>query len=78
METQVSERLGIKQIIADCERYWLDTKVPRSRVREMATELESHLLEAAAEGKTPEAVVGDGILVLFLVLGINLVRRALA
>ena len=61
METQVSERLSIKQIIADCERYWLDTKVPRSRVREMATELQTHLLEATAEGKTPEAVVGDNL-----------------
>ena len=61
METQVSERLSIKQIITDCERYWLDTKVPRSRVREMATELQSHLLEATAEGKTPEAVVGEDL-----------------
>lgn len=61
METQVSDRLSIKQIIADCERYWLETKVPRSRVREMATELESHLLEAAAESKSPEAVVGPDL-----------------
>jgi membrane protein implicated in regulation of membrane protease activity len=61
METQVSERLSIEQIIADCERYWIDTRVPRSRVREMATELQSHLLEAAAEGKKPEAVVGDNL-----------------
>lgn len=61
METQVSERLSIKQIIADCERYWLDTRVPRSRVREMATELQTHLLEATAEGKSPEAVVGDNL-----------------
>ncbi len=58
METQVSDRLSIKQIIVDCERYWLDTKVPRSRVREMAKELESHLHEAASAGKSPEAVVG--------------------
>ena len=61
METQVSERLSIKKIIADCERYWIDTKVPRSRVREMATELESHLLEAAAEDKSPETVVGPDL-----------------
>ena len=53
--------LTINQIIADCERYWLDTKVPRSRVKEMATELESHLLEAAAEDKSPEAVVGPDL-----------------
>ncbi len=63
METQVSERLTIKQIIADCERYWLDTRVPRSRVREMANELESHLLEAAAADKSPEAVVGPDLAV---------------
>jgi len=61
METQVSERLTIKQIISDCERYWLDTKVPRSRVREMATELESHLHEAAAAAKSPDAVVGPDL-----------------
>ena len=57
----MSERLSIEQVIADCERYWIDTRVPRSRVREMATELQSHLLEAAAEGKKPEAVVGDNL-----------------
>jgi membrane protein implicated in regulation of membrane protease activity len=61
METQVSERLRIDKVIADCERYWTDTRVPRSRVKEMATELQSHLLEAAAEGKSPEAVVGDNL-----------------
>ena len=61
METQVSDRQNIEQIISDCERYWLDTKVPRSRVREMATELQSHLLEATAEGKSPKAVVGNNL-----------------
>lgn len=61
METQVSDRMSIYQIVADCERYWRGTKVPRSRVREMATELQSHLLEASAEGKEPEAVVGPDL-----------------
>lgn len=61
METQVSDRMSIYEIVADCERYWRGTKVPRSRVRDMATELQSHLLEATAAGKDPVAVVGPDL-----------------
>jgi membrane protein implicated in regulation of membrane protease activity len=57
----VSDRMSIYQIVADCERYWRDTKVPRSRVREMAAELQSHLLEAGAAGKDPITVVGPNL-----------------
>lgn len=61
METQVSDRMSIYQIVANCEQYWRDTKVPRARVREMSAELQSHLLEAAGEGKEPKAVVGTDL-----------------
>lgn len=61
METPVSDRMSIYQIVADCESYWRDTKVPKARVREMAAELQSHLMDATAEGKTPEAVVGSNL-----------------
>ena len=58
METRVSDRLSINQITSDCERYWLETKVPRSVSTAMKLELESHLHEAAAAGKEPATVVG--------------------
>ena len=58
METRVSDRLSIKQIITACERYWLETKVPRSVSMAMKLELESHLHEAATAGKDPATVVG--------------------
>ena len=61
METRVSERLSIKQITTACERYWLETKVPRSVSSAMKLELESHLHEAAAAGKDPAAVVGPDL-----------------
>jgi membrane protein implicated in regulation of membrane protease activity/DNA-binding ferritin-like protein (Dps family) len=49
------------QIVEDCERYWIETGVPRRAVHEMKTELEQHLKLAAAEGKIPEAVVGPDL-----------------
>ncbi len=61
MEVNVADRTRVYQIVADCERYWKETKVPRGRVREMAAELQSHLFEAQAEGKTPETVVGPDL-----------------
>jgi membrane protein implicated in regulation of membrane protease activity len=61
METRVSDRLTINQIVADCERYWVETRVPRSVSNAMKLELESHLYEAAAAGKEPAAVVGKDL-----------------
>jgi membrane protein implicated in regulation of membrane protease activity len=61
METRVSDRLSIKQIITACDRYWLETKVPRSVSMAMKLELESHLHDAAAAGKEPATVVGDDL-----------------
>ena len=52
---------SIDRIVADCGRYWLDTNVPRPTVQEMKAELETHLREAAAEGRDPEQVVGRDV-----------------
>ncbi len=57
----MSDRLSIKQIITACERYWLETKVPRSVSMAMKLELESHLHDAAAAGKEPATVIGDDL-----------------
>jgi membrane protein implicated in regulation of membrane protease activity len=61
MEVGVADRTRVYEIVADCERYWRETKVPRGRARDMAVELQSHLFEAQAEGKTPETVVGPDL-----------------
>jgi membrane protein implicated in regulation of membrane protease activity len=61
METRVSERLSINQILADCERFWLETRVPRSISDAMKLELESHLYEAGTAGKSPASVVGEDL-----------------
>lgn len=51
----------LNRIVADCERYWIETRVPRGATREMKTELEQHLRLAVAEGKDPEDVVGPDL-----------------
>jgi membrane protein implicated in regulation of membrane protease activity len=61
METRVTDRPSINKIVSDCERYWLETRVPRSVSTAMKLELESHLYEAAAAGKDPAAVVGTDL-----------------
>jgi membrane protein implicated in regulation of membrane protease activity len=61
MEPRVTERMSIDRILADCERYWLETKVPRSISNAMKLELESHLYEAASAGKDPASVVGGDL-----------------
>ena len=61
MEVDVTDRMGVSVIVADCERYWRSTRVPRGAIRDMAAELHSHLMEAAREGKQPEAVVGPDL-----------------
>ena len=50
-----------KELVGKCQRYWLETGIPRSIVESMGKELESHLLEAAADGRDPEAVVGEDL-----------------
>jgi len=51
----------ITEIIEACETYWSTTRVPTPAVREMRAELESHLVEATASGKTAEEVVGPDL-----------------
>jgi membrane protein implicated in regulation of membrane protease activity len=52
---------SVMELAADCERYWLQTRVPRHTANEMRSELEQHLNEAAGEGKSPSAVVGPDV-----------------
>jgi len=61
MGKPVSDGPTIDRIIADCERYWVETRVPRSVATAMGAELESHLHEAAAAGKAPAQVVGQDL-----------------
>ncbi len=44
--------------ISEIEQYWLEAGVPRGAVTEMRQELEQHLIEAEAEGRTLVDVVG--------------------
>lgn len=57
----MSERAEVARIVADCERYWRETGVPRRAVAEMRLELEQHLVEAEADGRDPESVVGPDL-----------------
>ncbi len=52
---------SVTELATDCERYWLQTRVPRHTANEMRSELEQHLNEAAGEGKSPSAVVGADV-----------------
>lgn len=54
----MAEARSVKQILEDCERYWRGTAVPEDAMTDMRRELESHLREATAAGKTPSDVVG--------------------
>jgi len=51
----------IDRIVAECDRYWRSSGVPIPAVDEMAAELRSHLLDAVAEGKAPDDVVGEDL-----------------
>ena len=44
-----------------CELVWKQQSIAASTIAEMRTELESHLREASAEGKTIDSVVGEDI-----------------
>lgn len=46
------------RLIADCEKYWRSTGVPRREVASMREELRQHLDEALAEGRSVNDVVG--------------------
>jgi membrane protein implicated in regulation of membrane protease activity len=49
------------RIAESCERYWIETKIPRRVAREMRLELETHLTEAVDEGRSPHDVVGPDL-----------------
>ncbi|MDI3328870.1 MAG: hypothetical protein QJR06_09970 [Alicyclobacillaceae bacterium] len=54
-------REQIKRVVEDCEIYWLLKEIPRAQVEDMKTELERHLLDAAADGKPVEKVIGKDV-----------------
>ena len=58
MEAVVADRVAVDVIAADCERYWRAAGIKRRVAAEMRAELEQHLVEASADGRTPESVVG--------------------
>lgn len=51
----------VNRLVDDCARYWAEAGVPRRRVAEMRLELTQHLEAAAAEGRSPESVVGPDV-----------------
>jgi membrane protein implicated in regulation of membrane protease activity len=57
----VPDRAEITRIVADCVRYWRETRVPRRAIEDMRLELEQHLIEADGEGRSPERVVGTDL-----------------
>jgi len=55
------EQMNIAEVVDRCKRYWSSTHVPSKAIKEMQAELVSHLEEAAAAGKAPEAVIGPDL-----------------
>ena len=47
------------ETVAQIERYWLETGISADTVSEMKAELETHLIDAEADGKAPDEVVGN-------------------
>lgn len=56
MEPKVAEP---EQVLADIERYWLESGVRKDTVAEMRGELEQHLEEAVADGRSLVDVIGE-------------------
>jgi len=52
----VSDR---SRVVGEVEHYWLVAGVPHDTATEMKTELERHLMDAEADGRTVEDVIGD-------------------
>lgn len=49
------------ELVDKCRRYWLEAGVSRRAVENMSRELDSHLSEAAADGRDPQSVVGNDL-----------------
>lgn len=56
-------QLSREEIVATCERYWRNTRVPADAVAAMKRNLESQLAIAAAAGKKPQSVIGRDVIV---------------
>ena len=50
-----------KELVDRCRKYWLETGLSRTAVDNMGKELESHLLEASADNRDPESVIGEDL-----------------
>ncbi|MCK5438596.1 MAG: NfeD family protein [Gemmatimonadetes bacterium] len=57
----MSDHSDITTIVSDCERYWRETGVPPEAVTEMRAELQQHLIQVVAEGRSAHAVVGPDL-----------------
>ncbi len=57
----MSESGDLARIAADCDRYWRENGVPHRARAAMRLELEQHLAEAAANGRSAAAVVGPNL-----------------
>ncbi len=53
--------LTVDQVVERCRSYWLGSGVSTDTAEEMSSELRTHLSEAAAAGKSVEAVTGPDI-----------------
>lgn len=53
------DRGDLAAVVAGCDRYWRDTGVPAEAIAEMRLELEQHLEEAVADGRSVEDVIGS-------------------
>ena len=47
------------QVVAEIERYWLESGLDRDTVADMRQELEQHLIEAELNGRSANDVIGD-------------------
>ena len=54
----MTDQVAIAVVATDCERYWRAAGINRRIAAEMRAEFEQHLVDAAADGRTPESVVG--------------------
>jgi membrane protein implicated in regulation of membrane protease activity len=57
----MSDHGDIVTVVSDCERYWRETGVPPEAVTEMRAELQEHLVQVLAEGRSAHAVVGSDL-----------------
>jgi inner membrane protein len=57
----MSDSGDLARIAADCDRYWRENGVPHRARTTMRLELEQHLAAAAADGRSPESVIGPNV-----------------